>query len=206
MHRRGSLPTTLSRARAGVRLQPAPAAAPQGQPHCPDSSRLVLHSCSGPMRIAPSPSHPDRGDRFSSVPALTRNHDTVLRNIYARMTKSQSSQHLSQLTAAVSLKHGNRNPNAVNWRTKRSWTAVTPQYDSELGLCPPEALIPRDEESSKEDRLLLPRFLLQAIVFAHSSYGRLFPNRPSLQGNPLCRSDWLRLRGISETVHDPSDS
>ena len=45
MHRHGSLPTTPSRARAGVRLQPA-AAAPQGQPYYPDSSR-VLHSCSG---------------------------------------------------------------------------------------------------------------------------------------------------------------
>ena len=87
MHRHGGLPTTLSRARAGVRLQPVPGAAPQGQPYYPDSSRLVLHSCSGPIQNGPSPSHPDRGDRFSSVLSLTRNQDTVLRNKYARMIK-----------------------------------------------------------------------------------------------------------------------
>ena len=43
------------------------------------SRRLALHSCSGPMRIGLSPSHPDSGDRFSSVLALTRNQDMVLR-------------------------------------------------------------------------------------------------------------------------------
>ena len=34
------------------------------------------------------------------------------------------------------------------------------------------------------------------MIFAHSPYRGLCPNRP---GNLLCRSDWLRLRGISET-------
>ena len=77
MHRHGSLPATPSRARPGVRLQPAPAAAPQGQPYYPDSSRLVLHSCSGPVRIEPSPSRPDRGDKSSCVLAPTGNLDTV---------------------------------------------------------------------------------------------------------------------------------
>ena len=134
--------------------------------------------------------------------------------------KSRSSQHL--FPAHSSRLPQARNPNAVNWRTvvmpwkrKRSWTvdafcrldsSLTPQYGSAPGLGSPETLIPRDEESSEEGRPFLSRFLLQAIVFAHSPHGGLFPNRPSLQGNLLCRSDWLRLRGISETVHDPSDS
>ena len=38
-----------SRARAGVRLQPAPAAAPSDQPYHPDASRLVCRSRSGPV-------------------------------------------------------------------------------------------------------------------------------------------------------------
>ena len=107
-----------------------------------------------------------------------------------------------------------RNPNAVNPRTtsmprkrKKCWTdalcrldsSLPPQYDSELDLGSPEGLIPRDEESSEEDRPFLPRFLLQEIIFAHSPYEGVFHNRPGLQGNLLCRSDWLRLRGISET-------
>ena len=187
--------------------RPPPAAAPQGQPHYPDSSRLVLHS----MRVLSS-SHPDRGDRFSSVLALLEIIHGAQKQKCAH-DKSQSSQHL--FPAHSSRLPQARNPNAVNqrttvmpWKRKRSWTvdafcrlgsSLTPQYDSELGLGPPEALIPRDEESSEENRPFLPRFLLQAIVFAHSPYGGLFPNRPSLQGNLLCRSDWLRLRGISET-------
>ena len=76
---------------------------------------------------------------------------------------------------------------------------LTPQYDSEQDLVSPEALIPRDEESSEEDRPFQPRFLLQEIVFAYSSYEGFFHNLPSLQGNLLCRSEWLRSRGISET-------
>ena len=54
--------------------------------------------------------------------------------------------------------------------------------------------LPQEEDSSEEDRPFLPRFLLQEIIFAHSPY-----NRQHLQGNPLCRSGWLRLRGFSET-------
>ena len=94
------------------------------------------------------------------------------------------------------------------WKRKKCWTAdalcrldpsLTPQHDSELDLGSPKALIPRDEEASEEDRPFLPRFLLQEIIFAHIPYERVFHNRPSLQGNFLCRSDWLRLRGIAET-------
>ena len=55
-----------------------------------------------------------------------------------------------------------------------------------------------DEESSEEDRPFLPR-LLQEIIFAHNPYEGVFHNRPNLQENLLCRSDWLRLRGTSET-------
>ena len=79
----------------------------------------------------------------------------------------------------------------------RLGSSLTPQDDSELDLGSPEALIPRDEESSEEDRPFLPRFLLQEIILAHSPYEGVFHNRPGLQGNLLCRSDWLRLRGIS---------
>ena len=47
VHRHRSLPAPLSRARVGVRLQPAP----PDQPYCPDSSRVVCRSRSGPMRV-----------------------------------------------------------------------------------------------------------------------------------------------------------
>ena len=78
----------------------------------------------------------------------------------------------------------------------RSDPSLAPHYDSEQDLGSPEALILRDEESSEEDRPCPPRFLLQEIIFAHEG---VFHNQPSLQRNLLCRSDWLRLRGISET-------
>ena len=78
-------------------------------------------------------------------------------------------------------------------------SSLTPQYGSAPGLGSAETLIHRDEESSEEDRLFLPRFLLQEIILAHRPYEGVFHNRPSLQGNLLCRSDWLRLLGIAET-------
>ena len=71
--------------------------------------------------------------------------------------------------------------------------------DSEVGLGSPEAVVTRDEESSEEDRPFLPRFLLQEIIFAHSPYEGFFHNQPCLQGNLLCRTDWLRRRGVAET-------
>ena len=61
MHRHRSLRAPLSRARVGVRLQPAPAAAPPDQPYYPDSSRLVCRSRSGPMLVGTPRSHHDRG-------------------------------------------------------------------------------------------------------------------------------------------------
>ena len=72
--------------------------------------------------------------------------------------------------------------------------SLTPQYGSVLDLGSPEALIPRDEESSEEDRPFLPRFLSQEIFFVHSPYEGVFHNRPSPQENLLCRADCLRLR------------
>ena len=42
----------------------------QNQPYYPDSSRVVCHSRSGPVRTGSPPSHQDRGDRSSSVLAL----------------------------------------------------------------------------------------------------------------------------------------
>ena len=73
----------------------------------------------------------------------------------------------------------------MRWKRKRCWTvdawcrldsSFAPHYDSELDLGSPEALITRDEESTEEDRLFIPRFL-----FAHSPYEGVFHNRPSLQ-------------------------
>ena len=87
------------------------------------------------------------------------------------------------------------------WKRKKCWTAdalcpldpsLTPQYDSELGLGSPEALIPRDEEPREEDIPFDRDTCLQEILFAHSTYKRVFHNRPSLQVNLLCRSERLR--------------
>ena len=57
--RHRSLPGTLPRARADLRLQSTPAAAPTDQPHYPDSSRMVCHSRSGSMRTGTPSSHQD---------------------------------------------------------------------------------------------------------------------------------------------------
>ena len=71
-------------------------------------------------------------------------------------------------------------------KRKKCWSAdalcrldssLTPQYDSAPGLGSPETLIPRDEESSEEDRPFLPRFLLQKTISAHSPYDGVFHNR-----------------------------
>ena len=43
---------------------------------------------------------------------------------------------------------------------------------------------------------LLPRFLLQEIIFAHGVYVLYF-SQPRLRGNLLCRADWLCLRWIA---------
>ena len=90
----------------------------------------------------------------------------------------RSSGFLPQSSAAVSLK-----PTIMPWKRKKSWSAdasdrldfsLTLQYDSKQDFGSPEAPISRDEESSDEDRRFLPRFLLQAIIFARSPYGGFF--------------------------------
>ena len=69
-----------------------------------------------------------------------------------------------------------------------TWAPVSLRgNDSEPDLGSPKTLIPRDEESSEEDRPFLPRFLLQEMIFAHSPYEG--ENQPRLQGDLLCRSD-----------------
>ena len=78
MHRNGSLPAPLSCARAGVRLQPAPAAAPSDKPYHPDSSRLVRRSRSGPLRAGTPSGHHDRGVGIPSVLALIGARDAGL--------------------------------------------------------------------------------------------------------------------------------
>ena len=97
MHRHGSLPTTLSRARAGVRLQPASAATPQGQPCYPDSSRPVLHSCSGSL---PRPRR--------QVSECSGTDSKSGHGAHARIVNKGQSLHFSQPREAVSLKHGSR--------------------------------------------------------------------------------------------------
>ena len=84
---------------------------------------------------------------------------------------------------------------------KKCWAAAAFCHldPSEQDVGPPEALIPHDEECSEEDRSFFPRFLLQAVILAHSPYGGVFPSISRLQGDLLCRSDWLCLRGISQT-------
>ena len=76
MHRHWNLQAP-SRARIGVRLQPAPAAAPPDQPYHSDSS-LVCRSRSGPLRAGTPPSHHDRGVGISSSLALIGAWDAVL--------------------------------------------------------------------------------------------------------------------------------
>ena len=57
---------------------------------------------------------------------------------------------------------------------KKCWTAdAVCRLDADSTpetLSSPEALILRDKESNKDDRPLLPRFLLQEILFANSPY------------------------------------
>ena len=67
MHRHRSRPATLPRARAWFRLQSAPAATLADQPHCPDSSRVVCHSRSGPVRTGSPPSRQDRRSRVNEA-------------------------------------------------------------------------------------------------------------------------------------------
>ena len=84
-------------------------------------------------------------------------------------------------------------------KVKRCWTAdalcrldtsFTPRYDSEQDLRSPEALIPRGEEPSEDDKPFPPRFLLQQIIFAHSPYEGVYPDQPRLQETLLCMADW----------------
>ena len=84
------------------------------------------------------------------------------------------------------------------------WTPVSLQYVSELGLGPPEALNPRNEESSAEDKPFPPRFLQQAIIFAHSPYGGLFPNSclPSLPCVPTAQSRGALLGAMPVLLDD----
>ena len=177
---------------------PPPAAALQGQPFYSDSSRLVLHPCSGPMRIGPSPGHPDRCDRLSSVLALTHDQDTVLRNKYARMKQSNchntflSPQQPSPSSTKpcrsepADLCHAMENQDVLDGRYTmplglQFHSAVRQRTESRLS----GALIPGDEESSEEDRPFLSRFLLQEFTFAHNSNEGYSHNKPGLLRNLL---------------------
>ena len=119
MHRYGSLPVPLSRGRVGVRLHPAPAAAPSDQPYLPDSSLLVCRSRTGPLGTESPPSHHDRGDGMPRVLALIGACDArgplvgvkVFAHLDRRRSKGQnmgvcaqrwSPRHLPQSSGAVS--------------------------------------------------------------------------------------------------------
>ena len=43
----------------------------------------------------------------------------------------------------------------------------------------------------------MPRFLLHHIIFDHGLVDGLGPDQPLLQGNLLCRKDWIQLRIIA---------
>ena len=58
-------------------------------------------------------------------------------------------------------------------------TGCTPRGDNEQDLEPPEALIPQGEGLGEDVTPFLPRFLLQEIIFAHSSHEGVYPNQPS---------------------------
>ena len=181
-------PAPLSRARVGVRLQPASAAAPQDQPYHPDSSRLACRSRSGsgasdavlgPRRfrgqnkcacgmvgflaIHPSPQQP-----FSSSPI----HDSG---------ETPGANHAMEkkevLDGRCIMSLGPQSPSAVRQRTGSRIFRGT--YLPRRGL-------QRGRQT-------------QEIIFAHSPHEGVFHNRPTLQGNLLCRSDWLCLRGFAET-------
>ena len=52
-----------------------------------------------------------------------------------------------------------------------AWTQVSPRSTAANRISDlPRQLIPRDEESSEDDRPFLPRSLLQEIIFAHRSF------------------------------------
>ena len=67
-------------------------------------------------------------------------------------------------------------------------------------------LIPRDEESSEDDRPFQPRFLLQETILAHSPHEGVFHNRPSLQGNLLPIRPASLEWNCGDRVHDPPGS
>ena len=60
-----------------------------------------------------------------------------------------------------------------------------------------EALIPREEEFSEEDKPFQPRLLLQEITFAHSPHERVFQNWPTCRGIFCDDPPGLRIRYFS---------
>ena len=191
----------------------------------PNSSRLVCRSRSGPMRGGTPHSHHDLGGSIPSVLALIGAYDIALRCTLGTARKPLFEAKVFDVCAKdglllpISLSPQQPFPSSpifgrgvspgVNHaKEKKCWTGrrIVPlglQSHSAVRQCTGSRVCRdtdhRDEESSEEDRPFLPRFLLQEIISAHRPYEGVFHNRPSLQGNLLCRSDWLRLRGIAET-------
>ena len=130
-----------------------------------------------------------------------------------RVRGGRCSGYLPRSSAAVSLKphirlwcvsgcqscHGKRKKCRTADALCRLDPSLTPQYDSELDLGSPEALIPRDEESSEEEQTVPTEMLVARDYLRAQPVEGVFHNRPCLQVNLLCRSDWLRMRGIAET-------
>ena len=113
----------------------------------------------------------------------------------------RSCGYLSQSSAAVSLK-----PDTRVWcvwvpimpcKRKKCWTAnamcrldpsPTPKWHSSSTTRNPAKSTDRSNRDSRYSR-----------SSSRTAHEAVFHNRPSLHENLLCRSDWLRLRRISET-------
>ena len=84
------------------------------------------------------------------------------------------------------------------WKSGRrlhcvAWTPVSLRSTSELDLGSPEGLIPPRRGIQRRRQTVL------TATSATGDHLRAQPYQPSLQGNLLCRSDWLRVRGVAET-------
>ena len=232
MHRHWNLPAPPSRARVGVRLQPAPAAAST-------SSRLACRSRSSPMRAGAPPSHQDRGVRNPRVLALIGACDAVLRcslgtargpligvkvlaGLDGRRSKGQNVDVCAKVgLLAISLSphqpfpsgpifgqgvasgcqscHGKERGagRQMHCATRTPVPLRSTTMYRVSGLSRHSSPEPRNPER-KTNRPYLDCCYMRKTSRTARTNG-VFHNRPSLQGNLLRRSEWLRLQGIAET-------
>ena len=132
MHRHRSLPATLPRARAGSRLQPTSAAALADQPHYPDSSRVVCHSRSDPVRTGSPPSHQDHRCRGRNPGVLALNGAW---NAALRCAPGAARSLLSEATILAGLctwqlKQQNKSERVISDRLPATLSAQQPFHSS----------------------------------------------------------------------------